>query len=141
MKSEQAMGIKPKRSNTKSSNELTAPLTPNRNASPSVAKLTDAQTMGKLIVTFVNGTKFPSADRNGKSDCFCTIECNGKDFKTAVKKETLNPVWNESFTFEGVSIHDSFKVKCKDWNRFGTAKTLGKVERVVLMGLCQDAGM
>jgi len=140
MKSEQAMGIKPKRSNTKSSNELTAPPTPNRSASPSVGKLTDAQTMGKLIVTFVNGTKFPSADRNGKSDCFCVIECNGKDYKTAVKKETLNPVWNESFTFEGVSIHDSFKVVCKDWNRFGTAKTLGKVERVVLMGLCQDAG-
>lgn len=45
-----------------------------------------------------HATRLPSMDSNGFSDPFCFIIVGDRRLKTSVKKKTLNPVWNETFT-------------------------------------------
>ncbi|KAJ8308924.1 hypothetical protein KUTeg_013798 [Tegillarca granosa] len=57
----------------------------------------------KIFVDFtiLQAKDLVGMDRNGLSDPFCEVLMeNGKLFKTSVKKNTLFPKWNESFSYE-----------------------------------------
>ncbi|KAK9448882.1 C2 domain-containing protein [Limtongia smithiae] len=73
---------------------------------------------GILMITMVDGTSLPAADRRGKSDPYCVLELNGeKVFKTKVIKKTLNPTWNESFQMPVSSrISAKLELKVYDWD-------------------------
>ena len=43
----------------------------------------------------------PASDRNGKSDPYLTLTHAEQFFFTTVFPKTINPVWDESFTFKG----------------------------------------
>eukprot|EP01084_Bolivina_argentea_P175228 303497_1 len=95
--------------------------------------------MGQLQVTVVNASNVPAMDRSGTSDPYVEVIVNNQTQKTSVQKDTLKPTWNETFTFNGISIHDSISIQLNDWNRFGKKNKIGKVENIILMGLLQEA--
>lgn len=51
-----------------------------------------------LTVTVVSATGIAAKDMGGTSDPYVVVKFGGQTFKTKTKKETLDPVWEESFT-------------------------------------------
>ena len=49
-----------------------------------------------LIVNIVEALSLAAADKSGTSDPFVTVTCGTKEETTSVKKETLNPIWDEN---------------------------------------------
>ncbi|KFM78196.1 Synaptotagmin 1, partial [Stegodyphus mimosarum] len=100
-------------------------------------------TAGKLTVVILEAKNLKKMDVGGLSDPYVKIALmmNGKRIKkkkTSIKKCTLNPYYNESFTFE-VPFEQIQKVQLVvtvvDYDRIGTSEPIGKV----LMG-CNATG-
>lgn len=92
-------------------------------------------TAGKLTVVILEAKNLKKMDVGGLSDPYVKIALmmNGKRLKkkkTSIKKCTLNPYYNESFTFE-VPFEQIQKVQLVvtvvDYDRIGTSEPIGKV--------------
>ncbi|KAI1298742.1 Synaptotagmin 1 [Halotydeus destructor] len=92
-------------------------------------------TAGKLTVVILEAKNLKKMDVGGLSDPYVKIALtmNGKRIKkkkTSIKKCTLNPYYNESFTFE-VPFEQIQKVTLVvtvvDYDRIGTSEPIGKV--------------
>ncbi|XP_074595983.1 synaptotagmin-1-like [Brevipalpus obovatus] len=91
-------------------------------------------TAGKLTVVILEAKNLKKMDVGGLSDPYVKIALmmNGKRIKkkkTSIKKCTLNPYYNESFTFE-VPFEQIQKVylviTVVDYDRIGTSEPIGK---------------
>lgn len=91
-------------------------------------------TAGKLTVVILEAKNLKKMDVGGLSDPYVKIALlqNGKRLKkkkTSIKKCTLNPYYNESFTFE-VPFEQIQKVNLGvtvvDYDRIGTSEPIGK---------------
>eukprot|EP01012_Entosiphon_sulcatum_P008907 TRINITY_DN148_c0_g1_i1.p1 TRINITY_DN148_c0_g1~~TRINITY_DN148_c0_g1_i1.p1 ORF type:complete len:142 (+),score=46.59 TRINITY_DN148_c0_g1_i1:46-426(+) len=56
-----------------------------------------------LHVVVVKADNLKNEDKVGKSDPYVVLEIDGQTQKTSVKKDDLNPVWNEEFTFANLN--------------------------------------
>lgn len=92
-------------------------------------------TAGKLTVVILEAKNLKKMDVGGLSDPYVKIAlCQGtkrlKKKKTTIKKNTLNPYFNESFTFE-VPFEQIQKVTLMitvvDYDRIGTSDPIGRV--------------
>ncbi|XP_018495410.2 synaptotagmin 1, partial [Galendromus occidentalis] len=92
-------------------------------------------TAGKLTVVILEAKNLKKMDVGGLSDPYVKIVLmmNGKRLKkkkTSIKKCTLNPYYNESFSFE-VPFEQIQKVQLvvtvTDYDRIGTSDPIGKV--------------
>ncbi|XP_015112194.1 synaptotagmin 1 isoform X2 [Diachasma alloeum] len=92
-------------------------------------------TAGKLTVVILEAKNLKKMDVGGLSDPYVKIALmqNGKRLKkkkTSIKKCTLNPYYNESFSFE-VPFEQIQKVNLMvtvvDYDRIGTSEPIGKV--------------
>lgn len=92
-------------------------------------------TAGKLTVVILEAKNLKKMDVGGLSDPYVKIALmqNGKRLKkkkTSIKKCTLNPYYNESFSFE-VPFEQVQKVNLMvtvvDYDRIGTSEPIGKV--------------
>lgn len=92
-------------------------------------------TAGKLTVVILEAKNLKKMDVGGLSDPYVKIALmqNGKRLKkkkTSIKKCTLNPYYNESFSFE-VPFEQIQKVNLVvtvvDYDRIGTSEPIGKV--------------
>lgn len=92
-------------------------------------------TAGKLTVVILEAKNLKKMDVGGLSDPYVKIALmmNGKRIKkkkTSIKKCTLNPYYNESFTFE-VPFEQIQRVQLVitvvDYDRIGTSEPIGKV--------------
>ncbi|XP_062601764.1 synaptotagmin-1-like isoform X1 [Saccostrea cucullata] len=92
-------------------------------------------TAGKLTVVILEAKNLKKMDVGGLSDPYVKISMmlNGKRVKkkkTTIKKCTLNPYYNESFTFE-VPFEQIQKVQLYvtvvDYDRIGTSEPIGRV--------------
>ncbi|XP_029176995.1 synaptotagmin 1 isoform X2 [Nylanderia fulva] len=92
-------------------------------------------TAGKLTVVILEAKNLKKMDVGGLSDPYVKIALmqNGKRLKkkkTSIKKCTLNPYYNESFSFE-VPFEQVQKVQLVvtvvDYDRIGTSEPIGKV--------------
>ncbi|XP_017488612.1 PREDICTED: synaptotagmin-1-like [Rhagoletis zephyria] len=92
-------------------------------------------TAGKLTVVVLEAKNLKKMDVGGLSDPYVKIALmqNGKRLKkkkTSIKKCTLNPYYNESFTFE-IPFEQIQKVvlvvTVVDYDRIGTSEPIGKV--------------
>lgn len=92
-------------------------------------------TAGKLTVVVLEARKLKKMDVAGLSDPYVKLAliCDGKRLKkkkTSIKKCTLNPHYNESFSFE-IPFEQIQKVQLVltviDYDRIGTSEPIGKV--------------
>lgn len=92
-------------------------------------------TSGKLTVVILEAKNLKKMDVGGLSDPYVKIVLlmNGKRLKkkkTTIKKFTLNPYYNESFTFD-VPFENIQKIqlslKVVDYDRIGSDDAIGKV--------------
>ncbi|XP_013792406.1 synaptotagmin-10-like [Limulus polyphemus] len=90
-------------------------------------------TAGRLTITVIKARYLKAMDITGSSDPYVKVYlmCQGKRIKkkkTTVKKESLNPVYNEALVFDvpAENIDDvSLLVKVLDYDRVGTNEIMG----------------
>lgn len=84
---------------------------------------------GLLKIGVKSGADLMAADRGGKSDPFVVGRLNNKQvFKTKIKKKTLNPVWDETFSIPIKSKNkDKLTLEAIDWDMTGENDPLGYV--------------
>jgi len=93
----------------------------------------DALRPGSLTLTVVRARGLMSADSNGLSDPYMQITIGDavkEAKKTKVLKRTLNPEWNEAFTFElsRAQRQDYMTLECFDWDMLSKNDSLGSVD-------------
>eukprot|EP00163_Fabomonas_tropica_P023003 TRINITY_DN40270_c0_g1_i1.p1 TRINITY_DN40270_c0_g1~~TRINITY_DN40270_c0_g1_i1.p1 ORF type:complete len:429 (-),score=95.35 TRINITY_DN40270_c0_g1_i1:153-1439(-) len=95
-----------------------------------VNRATD-NTVGRLVFKAVRANNVLACDVNGKSDPYAVITVGDQQYKTSTQMKTLNPEWNEDFTFH-VSVGKELKllgtelvVNLWDWDKVGSDDFLG----------------
>ena len=88
---------------------------------------------GILYITVVRARDLLAADSNGMSDPFIKLHTgNTKEHaqKTDVMKKTLNPVWNETFTFnlDRKQRQDDMTFECFDYDLLSSNDSLGSFD-------------
>eukprot|EP00727_Mastigamoeba_balamuthi_P009433 m51a1_g5111 hypothetical protein (1015) ;mRNA; f:342713-346810 len=66
-----------------------------------------------------------SADPNGFSDPYCILKLGHVKHRSKTIKKTLNPRWDEKFSFKNVNMQDSLIVEVWDWDAIGSDDFLG----------------
>ena len=69
---------------------------------------------GVLKVILERATNLPSADSNGLSDPYVVLHCGKEKKKSKIIYKNLNPVWDESFEFNGTLdefVHQGLHLK------------------------------
>ena len=67
-----------------------------------------------MALTIESASGLEPMDRGGTSDPYVKIKVGKQRDKTEVKKKTLDPVWAQSFSFEGVTSTDTVKLSVWD---------------------------
>ncbi|EFC47790.1 predicted protein [Naegleria gruberi] len=84
----------------------------------------------KIKLTILSANNLRSMDRNGFSDPYTKIFIipeQNVEFKTRKIKKTLNPVWNEQFTFSPTAHYCQVSCYLYDWDMIGKDDVLGMV--------------
>ena len=82
-----------------------------------------------FYIQIKNGTNIPVADNTGLSDPFCILELKDRKEKkkTLIRKQTLTPVWNQTFQFKILSYNtDVFILTLFDYDKFSKNDFLGR---------------
>ncbi|KAL6071210.1 RPS6 protein kinase [Balamuthia mandrillaris] len=89
-----------------------------------------------LTVTAVEGSSLAAKDMGGTSDPYCILSVDGQKAKTKVKKKTLDPKWNETFTFK---VYSPTTIHLEVWDKdlFTADDFLGQVD-IPLSDLSKD---
>eukprot|EP00957_Ditylum_brightwellii_P042953 3252401-Ditylum_brightwellii.AAC.1 len=69
-----------------------------------------------------------ASDHARNSDPFVIVTCNHQVTKTSVKKNTLDPVWNEVFHFNVSDPNHVIRIAVYDLGRFSLNDFLGHVQ-------------
>jgi len=96
----------------------------------SVASLGDIiEGLGTLYVHVLEAKDLPAVDSSGTSDPYLKVMKGKKEIgKTKVKKNTINPEWNETFKVGlGEVLNQNITIIVKDHNSF-SSKTLGEFQ-------------
>lgn len=72
--------------------------------------------MGRIELTVCAARKLHDSQLIGMPDPFVRITCGDKKYKTPVKKNDLNPVWNETFRFQ-IPDENSTQIRMEVWNK------------------------
>jgi Ca2+-dependent lipid-binding protein len=72
-----------------------------------------------LTVHVVEARDLRPMDMDGTSDPYVILEIEDQRIETSFKKSTLNPVWNESFTFEISHGSMPLMIEVMDKDTFG----------------------
>lgn len=81
-----------------------------------------------LTVHVVEARDLKPMDMDGTSDPYVILQIEGQRIETNYKKSTLQPVWNESFTFEITHGREPIQIVVMDKDTFGNDD---------LEGMCQ----
>ena len=63
----------------------------------------------------------------GAADPYLVLQLGDRTHKTKKQKGTLEPVWEEEFSFRGVGEGQQLVVRCFDWDRFTSDDPMGQV--------------
>ena len=78
-----------------------------------------------LTVHCVEARDLKPLDVDGTSDPYVILQIEDQRIETTFKKSTLNPVWNESFTFEIHHGRDPLFIEVMDKDTFGEDESEG----------------
>lgn len=74
-----------------------------------------------LTVHVVEARDLKAISMQGTSDPLVILEVEDQKIETNYKKNTLSPVWNESFTFDIHHGRDALRILVMDKNTFGNS--------------------
>jgi len=81
----------------------------------------------ELVVKVCSGRNLAVKDANGKSDPYLNLWCGSSKNKTQIKKKTLDPEWNETFTIPfAVCVKKDLDVECWDYDTVGKDEFMGE---------------
>ena len=83
-------------------------------------------------------------DSNGKSDPFCIIRVDKKTHKTSTKMKTLDPVWNETFSFRSKDVaaaNGTVLFELFDKDQWTSDDFLGRVRNCFIIRAHSDASL
>ncbi|XP_060924742.1 multiple C2 and transmembrane domain-containing protein 2 isoform X2 [Limanda limanda] len=95
--------------------------------------LQNLRDVGFLQVKVIKAADLLAADLNGKSDPFCVLELGNDRLQTHTIYKTLNPDWNQVFTFPVKDIHEALVVTIFDEDGDKAPDFLGKVAIPLLL--------
>jgi len=77
------------------------------------------------------GLNLLPSDLNGFSDPYVKIflQDSQQSFQTSIQKKTLDPVWQDEFVFDSVSLHDVFKFEVFDHDLLSSDDPLGNAKQ------------
>lgn len=73
-----------------------------------------------LTVHVVEARDLRPMDMSGSSDPYVLLDIEDQLVQSNYRKSTLNPVWNESFTFDITNGNNELKIVIMDKDTFGT---------------------
>ncbi len=79
-----------------------------------------------LTVHVVEARDLKPMTINGTADPYIVIQVEGQKIESNFKKSTLNPVWNESYTFEIRNGNEKMKLIVMDKDTFGNDEFQGE---------------
>lgn len=80
---------------------------------------------GTLTVEVIDACDLAAKDLNGFSDPFCILYLNSQQFITTTKFKTLNPEWNEKFSFDLSEVPCNLTVYMYDEDTFKANDFMG----------------
>mmetsp|Transcript_44248 Transcript_44248/g.122672 ORF Transcript_44248/g.122672 Transcript_44248/m.122672 type:complete len:202 (+) Transcript_44248:491-1096(+) len=87
--------------------------------------------MGALKVIVRSAAELQPTDANGLSDPYVKAITNGQELRTAVKHETVSPVWEQTLEFRGTLqafISQGLLLRVMDWDMVMFDDPLGDVK-------------
>jgi hypothetical protein len=92
--------------------------------------------LGNVTVTVISGRDLPKKDifggtaetlLSGTSDPYCKLYCGGRTAKSTVKKNNINPDWNETFTLPVMHGGEELQIDIFDEDLIGKDEFMGQV--------------
>jgi hypothetical protein len=80
---------------------------------------------GRIFVDVLSATDLLAMDKSGFSDPYITCKAGSQEATTTVKRQTLNPVWNERLEFPTDENPDALFIECFDWDLKGEDDPMG----------------
>ena len=80
---------------------------------------------GCIFVDVLSATDLLAMDKSGFSDPYITCKAGSHEATTTIKRQTLNPVWNESLEIPIDENPDALFVECFDWDLKGEDDPMG----------------
>jgi len=93
-----------------------------------IASFPEFKVDGQLFVEIVQGKDLIAKNFTGKSDPYCFLMLENQTFQTSIKLKTLNPLWNESFTFDVALGRGCLYLCLWDWEKFNDHNFMGLVK-------------
>ncbi|KAJ4763955.1 C2 calcium/lipid-binding and GRAM domain containing protein [Rhynchospora pubera] len=82
----------------------------------------------KLVVHVIEARDLPAMDNNGLSDTYAKLQLRRQRAKTKVIKKSLNPVWDEEFSFRVGDLKAELCVSVLDEDKYFSDDTLGQIK-------------
>lgn len=111
-------------------------------ASCEAAAEREVEVPGTLHVTLVGAAGLPKMDTfTHRADPYLVVQCGAasKPYKTAVKRNTLKPLWEERCVFECISGASALQVTMYDYNWSSKDQLMGTVVIPVRSSACPAA--
>jgi hypothetical protein len=81
---------------------------------------------GRLAIHFKSASQLAAMDVSGTSDPYIIATIGDQEQKTSVIKKTLEPLWNETLTFDiKDALKQNIQLQCVDWNRIQKHEVIG----------------
>ncbi|KAK8962437.1 C2 and GRAM domain-containing protein [Platanthera guangdongensis] len=82
----------------------------------------------KLLVQVIGARGLPSMDMNGLSDPYVRIQLGKQRAKTRIVKKSLNPLWDEEFSFRVGDLREELIVSVLDEDKYFSDDFIGQVK-------------
>ncbi|MCL7043837.1 hypothetical protein MKW94_011482 [Papaver nudicaule] len=82
----------------------------------------------KLLVEVIEGRNLKACDPNGFSDPYVKLQLGKQRLKTKVVKKSLNPSWNEDFSFRVDDLNEELLISVFDEDKFMTHDFIGQLK-------------
>eukprot|EP01124_Arcella_intermedia_P009249 TRINITY_DN16024_c0_g1_i1.p1 TRINITY_DN16024_c0_g1~~TRINITY_DN16024_c0_g1_i1.p1 ORF type:complete len:995 (-),score=215.70 TRINITY_DN16024_c0_g1_i1:99-3083(-) len=102
---------------------------------------TESKIIGTLVVHLLDAVDVLAKDLNGKSDPYAEIRFENEQRTSNIDYKTLNPVWDETFTFNVHDTNSIIYVDLYDWDKLDSPDFLGLVQIPIRTITNSDKGM
>jgi len=82
----------------------------------------------KLVVRVIEAKNLPPTDPNGLSDPYVRLQLGKHRFRTKVIKKSLNPKWNEEFSFRVDDLNEELVISVMDEDKFFNDDFVGQLK-------------